>query len=275
MEHVNDAPLAVNDIASLTEGKSVAVNVLANDHDVDGDALSVSQANVTSGNGTVTVNNAGNLVVTYTGADLDPGEKATVTVQYGATDGSLSDGGTLRVSVTGVAEPGDDINGTPKNDTLNGTNVAERIFGFDGNDVINGRAGDDIISAGAGSDKISGGDDNDRIGGGDGGDVINGGNGNDEISGWAGNDKLTGGSGADTFIFHRLDGSDTITDFEAGGKNHDMIDLQSLTGINNYKQVLAIMTEVGNDVIIDVSDHNDITIKNVELGDLTKDHFQF
>lgn len=57
---VNDAPVAVNDKAT-TASAPITVNVLANDFDVDGDALKVTSA--TAGNGTVKVGAGG---VTYT-----------------------------------------------------------------------------------------------------------------------------------------------------------------------------------------------------------------
>lgn len=50
-------------------------------------------------------------------------------------------------------------------------------------------------------------------------DTLDGGAGNDYLRGYAGNDLLTGGDGADRFVFERTfaaNGTDTITDFEAG-----------------------------------------------------------
>ena len=38
---VNDAPVASDDSSETTEGSSVAINVLANDTDVEGDALTI------------------------------------------------------------------------------------------------------------------------------------------------------------------------------------------------------------------------------------------
>ncbi|MCH7498117.1 MAG: tandem-95 repeat protein, partial [Candidatus Marinimicrobia bacterium] len=60
---VNDAPVAADDIASTAEDTPVTIDVLANDSDVDGDALSVSGATQGS-NGSVAVNDDG--TVTYT-----------------------------------------------------------------------------------------------------------------------------------------------------------------------------------------------------------------
>ncbi|MFC3030924.1 tandem-95 repeat protein [Pseudoalteromonas fenneropenaei] len=56
---VNDAPLANNDSAQVTKGSgAVNINVLANDTDVDGDALTISAINY-SGQGTATITSSG------------------------------------------------------------------------------------------------------------------------------------------------------------------------------------------------------------------------
>ena len=62
---VNDAPVAVNDSLVLREDTTGRVNVLANDSDVDGDALSVSLLSGAA-HGTASCSAAG--VCTYTPA---------------------------------------------------------------------------------------------------------------------------------------------------------------------------------------------------------------
>lgn len=57
---------------------------------------------------------------------------------------------------------------------------------------------------------------------------IDGGAGDDVIDGYEGADTLTGGAGADTFMFHVIEGGDTITDFVSGS---DKIDLTG-TGVD-------------------------------------------
>jgi Ca2+-binding RTX toxin-like protein len=52
-----------------------------------------------------------------------------------------------------------------------------------------------------------------------------GNDGDNTLSGGKGNDILTGGKGNDTFEFHKGDKFDTITDFHAAGKDHDILDL--------------------------------------------------
>jgi hypothetical protein len=266
---VEDVPSAINDTGKLTEGKTGRFNVLSNDTDVDGDRLSVVSAFVTNGmskaadvNGTVTIGNDGKLVVNYTGDDLDPGEKAVITIRYGVSDGDSTDYATLRVSVTGVAEPGDDIIGTQGKDKLTGTNVAEFIDGLDGNDTINGRDGNDRIYGRGGRDVINGGT---------GDDIINGGKGKDRIVGATGNDTLTGDHGSDTFVFAKGDGHDTITDFVTTGKAKDVIDLSDFD--LTFKQLSALMEQDDKDVVIDLGHKTEITLDDVKLHELSEANF--
>src|SRR5947209_13638788 len=77
----NDAPVARDDVAATDEDTAATVNVLANDSDVDGDALTVTA--VTQGaHGAVTVNADGTL--TYApAADFNGGDSFTYTVSDG------------------------------------------------------------------------------------------------------------------------------------------------------------------------------------------------
>ncbi|MDO6963760.1 Ig-like domain-containing protein [Rhizobium alvei] len=257
----NTAPVAVNDKASLEEGKTLNVNVLANDTDGDDDNLYISDAVVTSGNGSVDVVNSvdlsmvGNrLQVRYNGDDLDPGEKAKITINYTITDGSDEDQGKLTVTVTGVAEPGDDILGTNKADRLNGTNVGEMINGLNGKDSINGNGGDDRIYAGLGND------------------VVDGGAGDDRIFGAGGNDDLTGGNGADSFIFRRLGGIDTISDFTVGT---DSINIEPFNQYSSLNDLKSVMSEVGGDVLIELGSKTSILIEDMKIKELNADCFLF
>ena len=80
---VNRPPVAVNDTASTNQGKAVAIGVLANDTDPDGDPLSVTNLTVPA-NGTATV---ANEIVTYTPKSAFVG---TDTFTYQASDGSAA-----------------------------------------------------------------------------------------------------------------------------------------------------------------------------------------
>ncbi|HEY4068142.1 MAG TPA: tandem-95 repeat protein, partial [Burkholderiaceae bacterium] len=123
---VNDAPVAVADAAATLENTPVSGNVLANDHDVDGPSLQVTQytvggvahaagtATTLAGIGTLVINADGGY--TFTPAhDYDGPVPA---IGYTISDGSLTSSSTLNLSVTAVDQPpeaANDIASTPVN----------------------------------------------------------------------------------------------------------------------------------------------------------------
>jgi VCBS repeat-containing protein len=125
---VNDAPVAANDAASTTStataGTPVTIDVLANDADVDGDALSVSilagpVSGVASVNGDGTITYAPNAG--FSGSDA---------FTYQISDGALVASATVTIAVSGaVLAPvaADDIASTPKNTPV--------VFDVIGNDT--------------------------------------------------------------------------------------------------------------------------------------------
>ncbi len=86
----NPPPVAVNDVATTPEDFPVNINVLANDRDPDGDALTVTTAS--AGNGTVTI--LPNGTIDYTPG---PNFNGTDTITYTISDGN---GGTSTATVT-------------------------------------------------------------------------------------------------------------------------------------------------------------------------------
>lgn len=86
----NDLPVANGDAASTVEDTLVTINVLGNDSDVDGDALSVTTASAT--NGSVAIGAGGSL--TYT---PNANFAGTDTISYTISDGA---GGTASASVS-------------------------------------------------------------------------------------------------------------------------------------------------------------------------------
>jgi len=92
---INDAPIASNDFTSSREETAVVINVLANDNDLDGDTLTITNAN--AANGTVVINGDG--TVTYT-PDLD--FIGSDTVFYTITDGEYSDSAIALVNISGT-----------------------------------------------------------------------------------------------------------------------------------------------------------------------------
>ncbi|HHF0480736.1 TPA: tandem-95 repeat protein [Vibrio antiquarius] len=93
---VNDAPIALNDATITEEDTSVTIDVLPNDTDIDGDALSIESASVPSDQGQVEIID-GKLVFTPTENFNGDAE-----ITYTVTDGSLTDQATVTVTVNAV-----------------------------------------------------------------------------------------------------------------------------------------------------------------------------
>ncbi len=246
---VNDDPNAVNDSANTTEDTAVSIDVLANDSDVDGDALTIDTVSDPT-NGTAAIvggqviytpnaSSQGTDTFTYTVSDGNGGtDTATVTVQVGAVgpgvflvDGTLyvtgTDGKDI-VTVTrvgGGSDGGEDegyqIKVIARFDIGGPSQGAEKHY-FDADQVdrieIELFGGNDQANlAGGGSD---GGADMDipaRIDGGEGNDTLRGGSGNDILLGRSGKDRLYGKAGLDVLIGGR--GKDTLN----GGKGDDIL----------------------------------------------------
>ena len=97
---VNDAPVAVTDSATTNEDTATNIDVLANDTDVDGDSLSVSNVGA-AGHGTATKNADGTIKYVpdadYSGSD---------SFDYTVSDGNGgTDTATVSVTVTPVNDP--------------------------------------------------------------------------------------------------------------------------------------------------------------------------
>ncbi|WP_316354888.1 beta strand repeat-containing protein [Devosia sp.] len=98
---VNDAPVANADAAQVNAGGSVVVNVLSNDTDIDGAALSVSALG-TPEHGTVSLNQNGTVTYTPTSGYVGPDS-----FQYTLSDGN---GGTATGTVSVTVFP---VNSAP------------------------------------------------------------------------------------------------------------------------------------------------------------------
>ncbi|WP_432199573.1 Ig-like domain-containing protein [Erythrobacter sp. W53] len=95
---LNDPPVAVDDTVTTPEDSPVTVPVLANDSDVDGDPLTVTDA--VAPNGTVVINPDG--TVTYT---PNPNFNGTDVITYTISDGN---GGTDTATITVMVDPVND-----------------------------------------------------------------------------------------------------------------------------------------------------------------------
>ncbi|MEO0825202.1 MAG: cadherin-like domain-containing protein [Cyanobacteria bacterium J06635_1] len=158
----NEAPVTVDDIAtanqSLNNPKTLlAADLLANDTDLNGDALMITGVTANATNkkgktvGTVGLNDDGNLVYTSTNDKFN----GAVTFEYTVSDGELVDTGTVKVRV-GMTKNGgngkDKLNGTAGDDILNGGNGKDRLSGIDQSIPRPGRGEFDILTGGNGKD---------------------------------------------------------------------------------------------------------------------------
>jgi hypothetical protein len=122
VKSVNDAPVAVDDLAVVVEGQEVVINVLDNDNDIDNDSLNITRAR--SGQGLVTI--VGNQL-TYLADDNITG---TVIIEY-----TISDGGGLSASAQVVMTISADENEEtdiffeiPSNIEVNATGLVTRVI---------------------------------------------------------------------------------------------------------------------------------------------------
>jgi Ca2+-binding RTX toxin-like protein len=87
-----------------------------------------------------------------------------------------------------------------------------------------------------------------------------------------GNDFLTGGPGDDTFVFAPQSGVDTILDFGDEPGNEDVIQVEG--GIfADFGAVIDAMTQVGQDVVLEFSPTDRLTLRRTSLSDLDASDF--
>ncbi len=205
---VNDAPVAQGESAAVAEDASVRIDVLANDSDVDLDALTIVLGGAKSALGASISIDHGQVVYSADADSFDllaAGASVADSFTYYVTDGHGGNSAPVTVNVK-VSEAGD-------NRVLNGSNKADDFTDAAGKDsTYFGGNGEDKLNGGDGADILYGDNGNDTVYGGDGADQLFGGNGADLLFGGAGHNVLTGGNGPDTFAI--AGGAvDTVTDF--------------------------------------------------------------
>lgn len=191
------------------------------------------------------------------------------------------------------------IDGTVAVETLNGTAGADRIDGHGGADTLIGGAGDDtyvVSTAGTTIAEVLGGGvdtaaasvsftlaayvENLTLTGAaniDGtgntqSNIIIGNSGDNVLTGGQGNDILTGGGGRDTFVLNKGDGSDVITDFQAGAGVHDVIKLNG-SAFSSFSSIQSAMSQHGSDVYLQLSSWETLVLRDHVISDFVADDF--
>ena len=238
----NRAPRADADAYVTDEDTPLAVTapgVIANDRDVDGDAVTAA---LVSGPQHGSLELAPDGSFTY---EPEPDYNGPDEFQYLAGDGRLeSDAVTVVITVDPVDEPppadppaaprkprpvpvvpapahagcgltGNLLMGTDGDDRRRGGDLVDVVFGGLGDDVLSGLGGRDCLVGGAGRDRLYGGPGRDRLRGGAGRDRIDPGGGTDHVAAGPGNDRVIAwgnmgdtidcGPGRDVAIVDRFD----------------------------------------------------------------------
>lgn len=120
-----------------------------------------------------------------------------------------------------------------------------------------------------GDDVVVGSKFDDSLWGFNGNDILKGGLGDDFLYGHAGNDRLTGGKGSDHFTFLSGTGHDTVTDFDAKGRDHDFIYM------DYYLYGDMTITKHGANLLLEMENGEQLTLEGVKKSQLTIDHFDF
>jgi Ca2+-binding RTX toxin-like protein len=212
--------------------------------------------------------NQATLFQGFDGNDTIQASGGADTISGGAGDDTITDSG-----------GNDTIEGGAGNDTITDSGGNDTIDGGAGNDVIthNGAGGTAVLRGGDGNDAINFRSNNNTVEGGAGDDVLqmtsyditsNAAYAN-TITGGTGNDRMVSGNSADTYVFNRGDGVDTILDFDRwlSGKT-DQVAFG--TGI---AQTDLSFSNNGNHLVIKVKDPvnplatDQVTIENWYSGD--------
>jgi Ca2+-binding RTX toxin-like protein len=249
----------------------------------------------------------GDLVITISGTS------DKITINEGAarlesqieelhfTDGTIWNAAKLQSLQMAGTSGTDYLWGSSASQVISGKAGADQLYGLDGNDILVGGKGADGLNGGNGKDtasyadasaavtanlasyKLNAGDAaGDRYSaienllGSKFNDKLTGNTVANFIDGGKGNDILTGGKGADHFIFGKSYGKDSISDFEASGSKHDVIDLSNAAGISSYIDLIKHhMSDAGNHVLITATDGSTLKILNVEMTNLAEADFLF
>jgi Ca2+-binding RTX toxin-like protein len=96
--------------------------------------------------------------------------------------------------------------------------------------------------------------------------ILIGNSGKNFLDGGLGADEMTGGAGNDTFV---LKGNDIIMDFSAG----DHFDIREFTQFSSLSQVQSVMQQLGNNVVLNLTQTDVVTILNANISQFDADDF--
>ena len=231
-------PVAINDLAGVQAGKTISGNVLANDHDPDGDPIQL--LGISGGSlGQYVAGKYGWLVLASDGTYNYASNKSASLPSEGAAQDSFTY--TERDGQGGVAQATLSVTVVP-----NGMNY---IAGAPGATISSGN-GKSVIDASLG------------------GETVLAGNGKDTIVGGP-NDMLTGGNGPDTFQFGPSSGPNTIRDFDV---HNDVIAFDH-TLFADFTDIKAHIQQLGADAVITYHGTDTLTLQHVNAGSLHASDF--
>jgi hypothetical protein len=190
---VNDRPVAGDDsvITNHTTGPIVIPKwvLLANDSDVDGNALDITGAAIVNGSlaSVSLATNPGSVTVVDQASTIGAGGTFDYTVNDGTGTTNATDTGRVTITRDTVGT----LNGTNGNNIMLVNDTSTNVDASGGNDTIFGGAGNDTIIAGTGNDLIV------QVGSTGGRDRVDGGTGIDTY-------QVEGSSGAETFTIYSL-----------------------------------------------------------------------
>ena len=252
-------PCATGDSATTAVGRSVRINVLANDSAPTGGSLDGSSVRVETSFGGRFELNAADGSLTFM---PDPGFVGMESTYYWVYDNyGVGVRAALTVEVLAgctitAAAGAIEVEGT-ENDDVICVEDADR----DGFRIIRAKGGDDVVLGGEGIDWIEGGA---------GDDVIYGRGGDDRIDGGAGTDLIYGGDGFD--VVYADDLSDTVHDDKAGRDGFELL-LESRRRMTRSDPVVAAdaaYVAPGGSVLVDVlgndyDDDGDLDVATLSL----------
>src|SRR5690606_15676217 len=105
-----------------------------------------------------------------------------------------------------------------------------------------------------------------------GADTLAGSAGPDILYGRAGDDVLSGGADSDMFVLRSGEGSDAITDFQAG-VGGDVLRLQNY-GFSDFQAFRAASLQSGTDVLVTLADGETLTLGNVDRDALRPENLE-